>query len=64
MELTAQARERLLSVPETVGSIPNTIYTKQSSPPVTLALAKQRQENQKFKVILGYTVSSRPAWGT
>lgn len=31
--------------------------------PVILALGKQEEEDQDFKVILSYTVSSRLAWG-
>lgn len=30
--------------------------------PVIPTLRKWRQENQEFKVVLGYTFSSRPAW--
>lgn len=32
--------------------------------PVILALGKQKEEDQEFKVIFGYTVSSRLAWAT
>ena len=32
--------------------------------PVIPAPWRQRQEDRKFKVILGYIVSSNPTWGT
>ena len=48
-----------------LGSIPNTaLASTENNMPVIPALEKCRQEDQKFKVILGYTVSSRPTWAT
>lgn len=32
--------------------------------PVISATGKWRQEDQKYKVILGYTASSKPVWAT
>lgn len=60
----ARVVEHLSSIHQALGSSP--IHTNQEwwHTPIISALGRQRQDNQKFKAILGYILSLRPAWTT
>lgn len=62
----AQLEEYLTSMHEILGSIPSTAKTDQEwrHMPVLPAFGRQRQETQKFKVNLYYSMSLRTALAT